>query len=104
MGEYDEQCVPGVTSAKRVTIVHTPWMGDWFVSHSPRNGNSNAEGPWSHWVDLALSILQHEFTGLVRPELREAVKGHELRNYYSESDRDLTEEEIAKVMNGGSNE
>ena len=104
MGEYDEQYVPGVTSTKRVTIVHTPWMGDWFVSHSPRNDNSNAEGPWAHWVDLALSILQHEFTGLVRPELREAVKGYEVRNYYSESDRTLTEEEIAKVMNEAGNE
>ena len=101
MSEYEGQYIPGIASAKRVTIQHCPWMGDWFVSHSPRNRNMNAEGPWSHWVDLALSILQHEFTGHVRPELCEAVKDFELHNHYSENYRELSDDEIETGMNWG---
>jgi hypothetical protein len=43
-------------------------MGDWFVSHSPRNHNSNAEGTWAHWANLAAMILSDKQTQLVAPE------------------------------------
>ena len=53
--DFDE--IEVIQSGKRCGMEHAPWMGDWFTSWSPRNGNSNAEGPWEHWVDLAVRIL-----------------------------------------------
>lgn len=61
----DEQDV--FKAAKRLGIQRCPWMGDWFVSWSPRNSNSNAEGTWFHWVNLAKFILSHEATSAVSP-------------------------------------
>lgn len=100
MSEFDEKYINGIKSAKRLDVVWAPWMGDWFLSHSPRNGNSNAEGPWDHWVQLALSILQHPATELVRPEVHEAVKHLVNTDQYTETVRDLTEDELKKLFGG----
>ena len=96
--EYEEKYIDGIAAAKRATIVWTPWMGDWFVSHSPRNGNSNAEGTWDHWVNLALSILQHPATEIVRPDIHAGVRGLEVHELYSESERNLTADEIERLF------
>ena len=65
--EFEE--VVFAASGKRCGLQWAPWMGDWFVSWSPRNSNSNAEGPWAHWAHLAAAILAHPFTEKVAPEL-----------------------------------
>lgn len=96
----EHQDVPGVVEAKRLGMMWTPWMGDWFVSHSPRNGNSNAEGTWDHWVSLALSILQHPATELVRPEAHAAVQGVVNVAMYDETNRMLTDDEVDRLMGG----
>ena len=75
------------------------WMNDWFVSHSPRNSNSNAEGPWDHWVDLAIQILQHPATGVVRPEAHLVAHQHlHAADFYDETGRDLTEDECNELF------
>jgi len=74
-------------------------MDDWFVAYSPRNGHDvPAEGPWAHWVDLALSILQHPLTGHVRPEVRAAVADFEVFNFYDETNADLTTKQIEQEI------
>ena len=98
MNEYEEQRIRGINGSKRASIVWTPWMGDWFVSHSPRNGNERAEGTWDHWVQVALSILQHPATEIVRPEAHEAVAGVPNTDFYDESARDLTDEEVEALF------
>ncbi|MDN5964359.1 hypothetical protein [Acidipropionibacterium jensenii] len=100
MSDYDEKYIPGIKSAKRLDVIWTPWMGDWFVSHSPRNGNSNAEGPWDQWVNLAISILQHPATEVTRPEAHEAVKDLALKDYYDETDRPLTDDDLSVLFGG----
>lgn len=80
---------------KRCGVQWAPWMGDWFASYSPRNGNSNAEGTWDHWVDLALKILHDPLTAIVRPEAHAAVAGVEPVGFYDESNRRLTADELA---------
>lgn len=87
---YDEE--PIIDAAKRLGLAWTPWMGDWFVSYSPRNGNSNAEGTWEHWVTLAQLILNDPMTQLVRPEVYQAVPVPPDR--YSETERKLTDDEL----------
>lgn len=82
-------------AAKRCGMEWTPWMGDWFVSYSPRNGNSNSEGTWDHWVDLALMILRDPLTEIVRPEAHAAVANVAPIGFYDESARHLTDAEIA---------
>ena len=82
--DWGEYYVSGIRGAKRCSILRPGWMGDWFTSYSPRNSNSNAEGPWAHWVQLALGILQHPATAEQRPDIAEAVKGLENTDYYSE--------------------
>lgn len=98
MYEYEE--VPAVKAGKRCGVQWTPWMGDWFVSWSPRNSNSNAEGPWAHWVDLAVRILQDPMTAKVRPDAHEAVKALESRDFYDETDRPLSDDELAARFPG----
>ena len=99
--DANEQYIKGVRSSKRASIVWSPWMGDWFVSHSPRNGNEHAEGTWDHWVQVALSILQHPATAIVRPEAHAAVEGVENTDYYSESGRDLSDDELTDLFAEG---
>lgn len=57
-------------AAKRCGIRQCEWMknGDWFISWSPRNDNSNSEGTWAHWVNLARFILSHPATEIVDKE------------------------------------
>ena len=95
---YEEQYIKGVVTAKRCAVVWAPWMGDWFVSYSPRNDNSNAEGTWDHWVSLALSILQHPMTEVVRPEAHAAVQGVENVRLYDESNRGLDDDELERLL------
>ena len=97
MSDYEE--VPAVQAGKRCGVQLTPWMGDWFTSWSPRNGNNNAEGPWDHWVDLAIKILRDPMTELVRPDAHRAVKSLKPRDFYSDCDRALTADELAKRFN-----
>jgi hypothetical protein len=85
-------------SSKRCGVSWAPWMGDWFISYSPRNGNSNAEGTWDHWTQLAIAILQHDATAIVRPEAHEAVKNLTNTSYYSESGRQLEKEELERLF------
>lgn len=82
------------SGGKRCGVQWAPWMGDWFTSWSPRNSNNHAEGTWDHWVDLAIAILQDPLTDLVRPQAKAAVAALETRNFYDESDRHLTDEEL----------
>jgi len=87
---YIEQ--PTLSSGRRCGIVWDPWMRDWFTSWSPRNANENAEGPWDHWVDLALMILADPMTKIVRPDAFTA--GPEPVGFYDETQRKLTVEEL----------
>lgn len=89
---------PMPSGGKRLSIERSEWLNDWFVSHSPRNSNSNAEGPWDHWVDLAIQILQHPATELVYPEAHAAVKDVVSRNFYSGTGRDLTQTECDELF------
>lgn len=90
-----------IDAGKRCGLQWTPWMGDWFSSWSPRNGNSHAEGPWDHWVDLALHILRDPMTAKVRPDAHAAVQAVEPVGFYSESQRHLTAEELAERFGNG---
>lgn len=93
---YDEQIL--AAPGKRCGLVWDPWMGDWFTSYSPRNGNSNAEGYWDHWVDLALMILRDELTGIVRPSVYETALEclPEPLDLYDGANRSLTDGELMK--------
>lgn len=91
-GEFEEVAL--IQSGKRCGVQWTPWMGDWFTSWSPRNDNSHSEGYWDHWIDLAIQILQDPLTALVRPEAHELAKSMVDLDLYSESARQLTEEEL----------
>lgn len=93
IGEFES--IPAVGAAKRCGVQWTPWMGDWFTSWSPRNGNNNAEGTWDHWVDLALKVLKDPLTALVRPEAHAAVADLPVMDFYDESQRGLTDAELA---------
>lgn len=92
--------VPVHGSAKRCGVKWAPWMGDWFVSWSPRNYNEHSEGTWDHWVDLALMILKDPMTRIVRPDASAAVVDLEPVGFYSESARMLTDEELVERMKG----
>jgi hypothetical protein len=89
---YEEQAVH--EAAKRCGVQWSPWMGDWFTSWSPRNDNSNAEGTWDHWVDLALKILADPLTALVRPDVHDPSLTEKTQGFYDESNRRLTYAEL----------
>ena len=92
MDEFEEK--PVLSAGKRLGVQWASWMGDWFTSWSPRNSNSNAEGPWDQWVDLAIAILQDPFTETTRPEAHAAAAGLETKNYYDETNVALTDERL----------
>ena len=94
MNGYDE--IQAIPAGKRLALDWAPWMGDWFVSSSPRNGNSNAEGQWDQWVDLAIGILKDPLTAIVRPEAHTAAQDLATCNFYSEANRTLTDAELAE--------
>jgi hypothetical protein len=88
--------VPAVSGGKRCGVQWAPWMGDWFTSWSPRNSNSNAEGQWDHWVDLALNILRDPLTAKVRPEAHAAVQSVEPVGFYTGANVELSDEDLAE--------
>lgn len=97
--DFDE--IPAVKAGKRLGVQWCPWMDDWFTSWSPRNSNSNAEGPWAQWVDLALRILQDPMTAAVRPDAHEAVSGLAQRDFYDEADVYVTAEQLRERFSQG---
>ena len=60
-----------IHAAKRLACESSEWLGDgghsWWISHSPRNDNMNAEGQWCQWVHLARLILAHDLTKQFMP-------------------------------------
>lgn len=90
----DFEELSAVQAGKRCGVQWTPWMGDWFTSWSPRNDNNNAEGPWDHWVDLAVRILRDPLTAKVRPEAHALAQQLQPCDFYSETNRDLTDDEL----------
>ena len=44
--------------ARRLAVCKSEYLSDWWISHSPRNDNENAEGTWEEWVFLASEILK----------------------------------------------
>lgn len=90
--DFDEPVV--LESGKRIGVTWAPWMGDWFVSYSPRNSNSNAEGYWDHWVDLALHILADPLTAIVRPEVHDPELAKKTQHFYDQANRTLTASEL----------
>lgn len=96
MNEFDE--VPVFAAGKRTGLQHTPWMGDWFTSWSPRNDNNNAEGPWDQWVDFAQKVLSHPATKIVRPGVY--IENPNIGDFYDSAGRELTEDEIAELFPG----
>ena len=91
---YDGQSVS--EGGKRCGLEWAPWMGDWFHSYSPRNDSSHAEGPWEHWVDLAIHILRDPMTAIVRPGAHAVVMEANLEpvGFYGDHGRDLTDAEL----------
>jgi hypothetical protein len=92
VNDFEEVSV--ISAGKRCGVNWTPWMGDWFVSHSPRNSNSNAEGPWDHWVDLAIRILRDPMTAKVRPAAHAAAAGLEMQEFYDGANVRLDGEDL----------
>jgi hypothetical protein len=90
-----------IHAGKRLALEKSGWAGDWFMSSSPRNGNSHAEGQWDQWVDLALKILQHPATEVTRPDAHAAVAALPVHKFYNECGRDLTDPEIAALFPTG---
>lgn len=97
MTSYEE--VPAVQAGKRCGVQWAPWMDDWFTSWSPRNDNSNAEGPWDHWVDLAIEILRDPLTAKVRPEVHELMQKVAPFGFCDGANRYLTEDELSERFN-----
>jgi len=86
------------SGGKRLGMERSEWLNDWFMSFSPRNSNSNAEGPWDHWADLAVQILRHPATAVTWPDAHAAVQHLEPRNFYAEAGRPLTEAECDELF------
>lgn len=99
---YEE--VPALSGGKRCGVQWAPWMGDWFTSWSPRNDNMNAEGPWDHWVDLAIQILKDPMTATVRPEVYELAQAMHTAGLYDETGHDLTDDELESRFSGEASE
>lgn len=83
-----------IEGGKRLAVRRGDFGRDWFVSHSPRNDSHYGEGPWEHWVDLAVRILQDPLTAITRPDAHELSKQLDVKDYYSDADRYLTDEEL----------
>ena len=46
-----------LSAGRRLAVRSSDCLENWYVSHSPRNDNYNAEGTWEEWVELAHLIL-----------------------------------------------
>lgn len=91
------EAIPVLKGGKRLGIRWTPWMGDWFVSWSPRNDNEHAEGQWFQWAHLAAAILSHPMTRAVAPDLyRDDLPVR--RDLYTDADKEMAEQEIADYV------
>jgi hypothetical protein len=99
MAAYTE--VPAIKAGKRCGVQWTPWMDDWFTSWSPRNSNNHAEGPWDHWIDLAIGILRDPMTEIVRPEAHAIAQQLQAHGLYTETQRELTEVELRERFTAG---
>lgn len=49
-----------IEAGRRLGVERSGWLTGWFTSWSPRNDNSNAEGSWSEWVELAHAIIGYD--------------------------------------------
>ena len=47
-----------VKAGRRLALQKSDYQDDWYMSHSPRNDNGNAEGSWEEWVAFAKNILE----------------------------------------------
>jgi hypothetical protein len=95
---HDEQPVYHITNC--LGIRWAPWMGDWFVSWSPRN--SDIEGTWDHWIDLSLLILSDPLTEIVRPAVYMPLVAKKVVGFGAESHRYLTYAELRARFDTGS--
>lgn len=87
------------SGGKRVAVAQYSAWEDWFVSFSPRASGSMAEGPWDHWVDLAIQILQHRLTEVVRPDAYDVASRWLVpEGFYDETKRELTQDEITAAV------
>jgi hypothetical protein len=77
--EFEEILI--LAPGKRLGVAWTPWMGDWFISFSPRNSNGNAEGSWCQWANLAAAILAHPMTSEVAPHLHRTDLNYDASMY-----------------------
>ena len=59
---------------RRCALRKSDWLDDWYVSHSPRNCNQNAEGSWEDWVELAQNILAADKKVLELAEAQELAE------------------------------
>lgn len=100
LGYYSE--VEVQASGKRCGVQWTSWMDDWFTSWSPRNSNNHAEGPWDHWVDLAIQILRDPMTKITRPSAHEVAMRAlpDPVGFYDQHGRDLTPDELMARFRG----
>jgi hypothetical protein len=64
--ESDDE-ITVIEAGRRLGVRRSVSLSDWYTSWSPRNDNSNAEGPWSEWVELAREILAHPLTATLGP-------------------------------------
>lgn len=72
MSSFSDEFVV-IEAGRRLGVRTSESFGDWFVSHSPRNDNSYAEGPWEAWIELAVRILLAPGTQSLRSDLYEVV-------------------------------
>ena len=47
-----------LSAGRRLAIVKSNSIENWYFSYSPRNDNTHAEGTWEEWVELAKEILK----------------------------------------------
>lgn len=90
---------PVIEECKRAGVAWIPLMGDWFVGWSPRNLSPNPEGPWDHWVRLAVRVLQHPLTAQVDPELYQLANEH-LDTEKAEQAASLNGQDIFELLTG----
>jgi len=58
-----------LTTGRRLALLKSSALDDWYTSYSPRNDNCNAEGNWKEWVALAEEILKLNEETLREPNI-----------------------------------
>jgi len=101
MGIFDDfemTDIDGLADTKRAGIVHVG-RGDFFAAQNFHAGTNGGEGTWDQWCQIALSILQHPATQVVRPEAWEAVQGLANTSYYGlDEGLELSDEQVARFF------